>query len=288
MREFAKSELDLHIDPNKNLFYPFSGADFLHAHQFFPNSKRNLYIANESVGLVPDLKAMNRAKRNEYLKQVEKALQDIFKRSYFITKRMMDDIPAVRGVIPIYMVFLARTNNEVLSIELIDLVKDGKIIPRTGKATGVEGVRFVYRPNGKEKDIRVLEYFNCNAADDGMKRKPQVITYIKAFGSCNVFFKAASYLMHQTFFSEIRNATLSIADGIVEDDTGIPFRFLKDNYNYFLYGKYTRPVKDFGKGGYQPDLEEAYAKGTNVKPLPFSLGYHWYDNQQNYMCFRKK
>jgi hypothetical protein len=288
MRDFAKKELHTHIDANKNLLYPFSGADFLHAHQFFPSSKKNLYIANETVGIIPNLGSMNKAKRTEYLKQVEAALRNIFEHSYFITKNMMKDIPTVKGVIPVYMVFLARTGNEVLNIELIDMVEGGKIVPRTGKATGVEGVRFTYRPNDNPKDIRVLEYFNCNAADDGMKRRPQVIAYIKAFGKCNVFFKAASYLMHQTFFSEIRSATLEVADGIVQDDTGIPFRFLKNDYNYFLYGKYVRPVKDFGKGGYQEDLEKEYAKGTNVKPLPFSLGYHWYDKQQNYMCFRKK
>jgi hypothetical protein len=288
MREFAKTELHTHIDPKKNLFYPFSGADFLHAHQFFPDSKKNLYIANETVGLVPELKKMSGKQRIEYVKQVEIALQDIFKRSYFITKRMMDDIPAVKGVIPVYMFFLARTGHEVLNVELIDLVKDGKVQPRTGKATGAEGVRFTYRPNGKKEDIRTLEYFNCDASDDGMKRKPQVAAYVRAFGSANVFFKAASYLMHQTFFSTFRDATISIADGIVEDDTGIPFRFLKDKYSYFLYGTYTRPVKDFGKGGYQEDLNEAYKNGTNVKPLPFSLGYHWWDKQQNYMCFKKK
>jgi hypothetical protein len=288
MREFAKSELHTHIDPKKNLFYPFSGADFLHAHQFFPNSQKNLYIANETVGVVPDLASMSAKKRIEYLKQVEIALQDIFKRSYFITKRMMNDIPAVKGVIPIYMFFLARTGHEVLNVELIDLVKDGKVISRTGKATGAEGVRFTYRPAGKKDDIRTLEYFNCDASDEGMRRKPQVITYVKAFGEANVFFKAASYLMHQTFFSTFRDATISIADGIVEDDTGIPFRFLKKDYKYFLYGTYTRPVKDFGKGGYQEDLAEAYKLGTNVKPLPFSLGYHWWDKQQNYMCFKKK
>ncbi|MBS3915935.1 MAG: hypothetical protein KG003_15670 [Bacteroidetes bacterium] len=288
MRDFAKNELSKKINPDLNLFYPFSGADFIHANQFFPNAKKSLYIANETVGEVPDLQAMSEKQRKEYLQQVEVALQDIFKRSYFITKRMMNDIPAVKGVIPIYMVFLARTNNEVLNVELIDLVSGGKVISRKGKATGAEGVRFTYCPAGNKSDIRTLEYFNCDASNTGMAKKPQVIQYVKAFGKSNVFFKAASYLMHWPFFSDFRDATLNIADGVVEDDTGIPFKYLKDKYTYTLYGTYTKPVKDFGKGGYQQDLADAYKEGTHVKPLPFSLGYHWWDNQQNYMCFKHK
>lgn len=287
MRDFAKNELHKNIDPKLNLYYPFSGADFLHAYQFFPDAKKCLFIANETVGEVPDLQKMSEKQRMEYLKQVEVALQDIFKRSYFITKRMMNDIPAVKGVIPIYMVFLARTGNEVLNVELIDLVKEGKAIARTGKATGAEGVRFTYRPNGKTDDIRTLEYFNCDASNTGMAKKPQVIQYVKAFGKANVFFKAASYLMHWPFFSDFRDATLQIADGVVEDDTGIPFKYLKNDFSYTLYGTYTHPVRDFGKGGYQADLAEAYKAGTHVKPLPFSLGYHWWDKQQNYMCFKR-
>ncbi|MCC7298069.1 MAG: hypothetical protein IT244_07020 [Bacteroidia bacterium] len=287
MREWANTELYTHIKRQDKLFYPFSGADFLHAYQFFPDAKSSLYLANESVGVIPDLEKMTPAQRANYHKQIEKALMDIFKKSYFITSHMMDDIPEVKGLIPIYMVFMAKTGHEVLNIELIDLSKDG-VIARTGKATGAEGVRITYRPEGKTNDIRVLEYFNCDATDKGMQNKPQVLAYVRKFGKCNVFFKAASYLMHWDFFSEIRNATIEVADGIVEDDTGIPLKYLSKDFNYWLYGRYSKPVKDFGKGGYQPDLAKAYGDSTKVKSLPFSLGYHWQDHNQNYMVYKRK
>lgn len=288
MRSWAKDELWKHIDNSKNLYYPFSGADFLHAHQFFPNAKRNLYIANETVGDIPDIKSMTAKQRVVFLKQIEQVLGDIFKRSYFITGRMKGQIPALKGMIPVYMVFLSRCNMEVLNVELIDLTSDNKAVVRTGPAKGVEGVRFTYCPNGNRNDVRTLEYFNCDASNAGTKARPQVVAYIKAFGHSNVFFKAASYLMHNQGFSEFREACLSIADAVVQDDTGLPYRFLKDNYKAHLYGKYVRPISDFGSDGYQPDLAALYTDSSIVKPLPFSLGYHWFDKQQNYMCFVKK
>ncbi len=288
MRGWAKDELNKHIDPNKNLYYPFSGADYLHAYQFFPNAKKNLFIANEPVGAWPELKDMNSKQRLEYLAAVEDALGDIFKRSYFITGRMMREIAKVKGVIPIYMVFLARCNQEIMNIELIDLLPDGKTVVRTGPAKGVEGVRFTYRPKGSGNDVRSLEYFNCDATNDGMKKDPQVLTYVKAFGGANVFFKAASYLMHNPAFWDFKDATMVVADAVLQDDTGLPFRFMKNDYDYWLYGKYVKPISDFGRGGYQADLAKAYGDSTKTKPLPFSLGYHWKDNNQNYMLFVKK
>jgi len=50
MRSFADSELYKRIDKNANLYYPFSGADFLHASTFFPDAKKSLYLALEKVG----------------------------------------------------------------------------------------------------------------------------------------------------------------------------------------------------------------------------------------------
>lgn len=288
MRSWAKDELWKHIDNSKNLYYPFSGADFLHAYQFFPNAKKSLYIANETVGDIPDIKSMTAKQRVVFLKQIEQVLGDIFKRSYFITGRMKGQIPALKGMIPVYMVFLSRCNMEVLNVELIDLTADHKTVVRKGPATGVEGVRFTYCPKGNRADIRTLEYFNCDASNAGTKAKPQVVAYVKAFGNANVFFKAASYLMHNPGFSEFREACLSIADAVVQDDTGIPYKFVKDQYNVYLYGKYVRPISDFGSDGYQADLAALYKDSSKVKSLPFSLGYHWFDKQQNYMCFVKK
>jgi hypothetical protein len=294
MRKWAKDELYPKVDENLNTFYPFSGPDFLHVYQFYPNSKKYLLLANEMVGNAPAFEKMGKADVLSYLSSIEIALRDIFKRSYFITSYMGADIPRVKGVIPIFMVFIARTGNEILNVEQITLDPNGNVIPRQGK--GVSGVRFTFRPKGKPEDIRTMEYFNADISNEGtdgkggLKAHPELVKHIEAFGKANSFVKAASYLMHYGTFTTIKDLTLAKSSSLLQDDTGIPFRFLKDKYEPNMYGKYTVPISNFSKSGhYQTDLAKLYTTDSaKVKPLPFSLGYHWLDKNQNYMLFVAK
>lgn len=288
MRSFADSELYKRLDKNDNLYYPFSGADFLHASTFFPNAKKSLYLALEQVGEFPELGKIDARLRNAYLISIQATLSDIFRRSYFITRQMERDIPVVKGVIPVFMVFITRQGYDILNVELTELDAKGMTIARTNNTKALRGMRITYCPTANKRDVRSLEYFSCDASNDGVKEHPELITHVKAFGDANVFFKAASYLMHNPYMSEFREASLSITKAVVQDDTGFPFRVLKDGYNANLYGTYVAPIRDFGKGGFQPELAKLYKESGRVKKLPFSLGYHWWDNNQNYMCFVRK
>lgn len=295
MRKWAKEELHPKVDKSLNTFYPFSGPDFLHVVQFYPNSKKYLFLANEMVGNVPEFEKMNQSQVLNYLNSIEKALGDIFRRSYFITSYMGSQIPAVKGVVPIFMVFFARTGHEIMNVELITVDASGKSVLRSQNTKGVSGVRFTFCPSGKYDDVRTLEYFNTDisnvgtSGNGGLKARPELVTYIEAFGKANTFVKAASYLLHYETFSTIKDLTQKKSVSLLQDDTGIPYRFLAKDFNQFLYGKYTIPVKNFSATGhYQKDLAKLYADSTKVKSLPFSLGYHWQDKNQNYMLFVKK
>ena len=64
---------------------------------------------------------------------------------------------------------------------------------------------------------------------------------------------------------------------VLEDDSGIPLRYLKaPEWKVTFYGKYVKPIKDFNYG-YQNDMAAVYADPKAVKPLTFSFGYHWSD-----------
>jgi hypothetical protein len=295
MRKWAKEELHPKVDESLNTFYPFSGPDFLHVVQFYPNSKKYLFLANEMVGNVPEFEKMNQSQVLNYLNSIEKALGDIFRRSYFITSYMGSQIPAVKGVVPIFMVFFARTGHEIMNVELITIDASGKSVLRSQNPKGVSGVRFTFCPAGKYDDVRTLEYFNTDisnvgtSGNGGLKARPELVTYIEAFGKANTFVKAASYLLHYETFSTIKDLTQKKSVSLLQDDTGIPYRFLAKDFNQFLYGKYTIPVKNFSATGhYQKDLAKLYADSSKVKTLPFSLGYHWQDKNQNYMLFVRK
>lgn len=296
MRTWAKDELFPKVDENLNTFYPFSGPDFLNVVQFFPNSKKYLFLANEMVGRVPDLGKMNAAQRSHYFQNIASALKDIFTRSYFITQYMGSDIPKVQGTIPIFLVFMARTGHEVLNVEHITVNQNGEAV-NVGEYSNQlpAGVRITFRPEGQKTDVRTLEYFNYDITNvgvkgnAGMRAKPGFVKYVKSFGACNSFLKAASYCPHYESFSDIKDIIVSMSSAVLQDDTGVPWKFLKSAYTPYLYGEYVKPIANFsGSGYFQPELAKMYQDSAKVKPLPFSLGYHFKDNKQNYMLFVKK
>ncbi len=86
------------------------------------------------------------------------------------------------------------------------------------------------------------------------------------------FIKAASYLMHLRYFSSIRQIILTKSASILQDDSGIPFRFYDSpEWTVTLYGTYTGPVRLF-RNYPDEDLKKAYAAG-NAEPLDIRLGY---------------
>ena len=102
--------------------------------------------------------------------------------------------------------------------------------------------------------------------------------------------KSASYLMHYGTFSQMRELVMKKSEAILEDDTGIPYKYFKPaEWTPNLYGKYTKPIADFQARLWQEDLQFAYDSTDQYSgTLPFSLGYHWGDGVQNYMIYFKK
>ena len=295
--DWNKSNLDrASIDKESFCFYPFSGGDFVHAKWLYPEAEEYLLVAQEPVGTIPDLTTSSGKEVMNYLDNVDEVLRDIYKRSYFITKNMQGDIrdlSTVDGMFPIIMWAVGRSEHDIVSIQYFDIAEDGStsyIDPKdvTSKSRAVEVV-MVHRPSGKNKK---LSYISADISNTGFAEYPGVKKYLnnKVPASCNSFLKSASYLMHYTTFREIREIIQDKSKLIVQDDTGIPFKYFdQGTWNIDLFGKYDKPVSDFSSRLYQKDLDEAYANDSFYKgALNFSLGYHWGDNKQNYMFIYKK
>jgi hypothetical protein len=72
---------------------------------------------------------------------------------------------------------------------------------------------------------------------------------------------------------------LESADVVVQDDTGIPYRFLSQApWQVKLYGRYNKPIRPM-RYGYQKDLETAFNAKSDLPDLPFPFGYHWRGKQ---------
>jgi len=278
------------------LFYPFSGADFLHAYYLFPEANDYLLLAQEKIGDIPDIDSMKSNEVTNYLNAVDQSLLDIYKRSYFITKRMINDTKKgaeLNGLLPLFYWFIARTDHEIIAVSSVFVdaasVLKEKTIPTESSEGFIEGVKFLFRKKGSEK-VKSMTYFNCDISNTGFIKNPEFKQYLSSIRPCNSFVKSASYLMHYKTFNEIMDLTLQKSKSILEDDTGIPYKYFDPlQWDINLYGVYVMPVKDFSETRFQEDLSEAYLEeDKHMGELPFSLGYHWGTQAQNQMLYIKK
>ena len=261
MRVWETDYFNNEIHDSLGLLYAFSGPDFLHAYTLFPNAKDYIFLANEKIGQMPDFDIMTETEQLNYLHNLDHFLRDIYKRSYFITNHMWTDIRGkkVEGVLPIFYVFLSRTDHEILNVEAIKLEDDGSIsvYPDTVEIpnTTFRGVRFSFRKNGETQE-KTLSYFYCDISDSGFKKQPEMKAYLEHLEPMNGFIKSASYLMHYSSFSTIRNLLLEKTQSLFQDDTGIPFKYFdKTTHNFILFGKYVKPISDFSEDLTQEDLK---------------------------------
>ena len=242
---------------------------------------------------------MNAEKTTNTLNSILKSLEDIFGKSYFITRKMMRDVSNPwNGVTPVAAVFLVRAGYAVLDIKYKQLLDDGKTLVEISKDSVSSYrnacVEIYFRKNGASK-IQKIVYFKTNLCDDAyekmesFKANTPLQTFLNNLPECYTYLKSASYLMNYKTFSAIRNICLAKSKSILQDDTGIGFQYIdKNKWTVQLYGNYVTPVSDF-KGVFQEDLHKAYTDSTHVKTLPFSLGYHWANkNTQNLMKFVRK
>ncbi|MCW5911008.1 MAG: hypothetical protein KIT62_08035 [Cyclobacteriaceae bacterium] len=282
--------LALHND-TLPLFYPFSGPDFLHAYYLYPNARTYVLAALEPVAAVPQLDTLPLTDRDKFLDTLGASLRDIFQKSYFITKHMKSDLKQVKGVLPPLYFFIQRSGHEFISQAFITLDSTGietEVDVKKLHWQKTPGVKLVIR-NLATREIKTLYYFSVSISNSGLAERPELVTFITQRAPFNTFVKSASYLMHNKYFTGIKNLVLAHTENLFQDDTGIPYKDFKKNLGFTVqfYGEYVKPVKDFGDARYQPDLDSAFKASTTRQKLPFSLGYHWGTAKQHYILVRK-
>ncbi|MFL5727905.1 MAG: hypothetical protein ACJ75J_00340 [Cytophagaceae bacterium] len=307
MRDWAKTELAEANSAKRNLFYPFSGPDVLNAIILFPNADTYTLLAMEPIGELPDLSKLNVAARNSYLESVEQSLNDLFKKSYFITKNMIGHLQKskVNGTVPLMCVFLKRTGNTITDIQNVYVDSSGKELPRPYRNVGIDGAGNVNIKDDSARKVpgtpgvkisfltsegkpKTLYYYQVNLEDRLLKKNQGFITYLNQMKSVNSYLKSASYLLHYNEFVVARNLVFDKSECILQDDSGIAYDFFdKDKWNIQLYGSYAKPVNDFPHIK-EPNLAKAYKTDSTVKPLPFTLGYHWGTKEVNMLRATRK
>jgi len=266
---------------DRNVFYPFSGPDFVTITTLFPNAKRYVMFGLEIEGNIPRLKSIPQDRLAVNLSNLQNSVIDNIRDSFFYTLDMSSDLyrSDIKGTTPILMFMLARTGKEVLEVKRIRIDSSGTVsfiaeddpttqTPNDNIATGVE-IEFRAGPT---EPVQKLQYFCFNAEDKHFQQQKQIHTYFQSLKPSTTYLKSASYLMHNNYFSIIRNIIMDVSDVLLQDDTGIAYRFYDPSlWNFSYYGMYTRPIPIFASY-YQADLLKAYKEG-GPKSLTFDLGY---------------
>ncbi|MDA7921369.1 hypothetical protein N9B73_06395 [Verrucomicrobiales bacterium] len=286
MSEWSNKELTPELTIDSTVRYMFSGPDILHAFHMFPSADTFILCGLEPVGEIPQLNELSAGNAGRALGEVRNALGEIINFSFFRTKDMKDDLKfsTFHGTTPIMMVFLARSGQYLKGVEFLTLNEDGTLTSNGLNAKGADAVKIEFSPLRFEKN-KTLYYFSSDLSDGGFP-KSGFKTWLENQPKGNAYLKAASFLMHESYFKGIRNHLIEHSLQLVQDDSGIPFRYFKSDLWYVdLFGSYTGPIDLFSQH-YQSDLRSAYR--SRQRPLAFGAGYKWRKVESNLMRFVKQ
>jgi hypothetical protein len=287
---WARQELDSVRRTSPVVFYPFSGPDFLNAATVFPQSDTFVLIGLEPVGTVPGRASLESPK---LYNAVKTSLWSVLNFSFFRTNSMAVDLKSLEldGSLPLILLFAARTNHQVTAVKYVRITPEGELAPADSVAASPKLIP------GVEVDLRAADghaqkvyYFSADLSDWKLgQTKASVLRYVRTLGPLATYVKSATYLMHKSYFSQVRNLILERSHYVLQDDSGIAMKYFKPaDWQFIHYGTYRRPIPMFAKH-YQPTLTAAYRDSVNKpRPLPFGTGYNWRVNDSNLLLAKRR
>lgn len=265
--------------------YPFSGPDSANMFAFFPDAREYVLAGLEPVGCIP---ASVQDYTGAYFSELRRSLEPVVALGFFRTNDMHREFAqgSVNGVLPLLLFLMTREGYSVVDVKAISITNTGLLVPSANPPNGETGgvaIQFTDPRHG----MRTLRYFSLNLQDSRIKRKPGTLRYLQSLPEASTLVKSASYLMHKDYFSTIRDLILSKSRVVVEDDSGVPFRFFKPAaWDVRLYGSYAEPIGLF-KNWHQEDLKTAFSSSKDVQPLDFAIGYRNKNQSNLLVAFRR-
>jgi hypothetical protein len=278
LQEFQQEELNqapLELSP---VFYPFGGPDALTLALCFPQSPTYVMVGLEPAGTLPTLSQIKKKGVPKYLAEMRDTVTSELSRSFFVTRQMDHQLrgQVTDGVLLPILQLLIRLHKTVLGFRYVRIDERGQVIDRAVdyKAPGRfgnKGVEIEFRADS-EPTTHKLYYFSVNLSNERLSENQPFLVYLSRLKGTTTLLKATSYMTHRPEFSLIRDQILTNSGAILQDDSGIPFRYFQTGaWKVQLYGDYHRPYGSF-RWFEQPDLRKAYESAA-AKPLSFHVGY---------------
>ncbi|MFY8215596.1 MAG: hypothetical protein ACOVMP_03240 [Chthoniobacterales bacterium] len=287
MRQWSAAQLTPRVGTPSTVFYLFGGPDFINAYALFPDATTYILGGLEPVGAMIPPEQLDEARLSTGLTGLRESTSVILQFSHFITKDMKVDFEKTdfKGVLPILLSFLSLGGAEVIGVQFFGIDKTGSLTisqSSTAPAGMLPGVKVDFRKS-PVSPIQSVYYIQADASDGALKSNPALLTWMRQFAPGVTYLKAASYLLHENYFSTVRTFLLQESRAVLQDDSGIPIRFFPPGtWNVTFFGAYSGTLDLFAKY-FQKDLEEIYRSGMPVLPIDFGTGYKWQLGESNLM-----
>ena len=132
-------------------------------------------------------------------------------------------------------------------------------------------IRIGFKSKDGSGNTKELIYISGDLSDKGLStgsKSAGIYHFLNSRKQIVSFFKAASYLMHNDYFSKIRGIMTKNSKRILQDDSGVPYSILKSSgFEVTLLGQYTHTIQLF-RTRVQKDMKADYALKKPTK-LPF-------------------
>lgn len=284
IRAWSSAEL---AEPNRVLYYMFSGPDFLYADTFFPSATTYVLAALEPSGPMPELGRNQRHNLSYGLAQLRSSLNSILNYSFFRTREMRTTLSdnSFSGTLPILYIFLARTGKTIDEVTFHDINEDGTLVgPGEGQPRGAAEVAKILF-TGSDGKQRTLYYVRTDLSNGGW-RKSGFKAFSDTFEAGDALIKSASYLLHSDAFSSVREYLLARSKRLLQDDSGVPLAYFKtDEWQLRPYGRYLGPIAIF-PDNYQSRLAELFRR-EKAPRIDFGIGYRFRANESNILVTDK-
>lgn len=281
IRNWMKSTgIDDSVSAQKVVFYPFSGPDFEFANTFYPDADEYILCGLEKSGNDSSLIFSNNIMVDSFIKSADEYFYYANRFGFFRTLDMEKQFDKT-GVVDIIAFYMKRAGVKINNVVNYHWNQStGQFMtPDTNYKPNVCYFEITL-PSGKSSK---LYYFSKDLSNTGMQIDKKWLNWILSESADKQLVsmaKSASYLMHTTYFSAVRNFILKNSKLHIQDDSGIAYSYMATSGRKLsLYGKYTQVISLF-KNKLQTDMLERY-KSDSAKALPFGIGYNMVHKESN-------
>ena len=287
-------------DLPSTIVYPFGGVDLVTVLTVFPDAKEITTLSLEPSGDPRLFAKLTKKDLPGAYATIRKMLDRLMSVSH---SRTIDLAQVTKRNVPGHLLFslfaLSLHGQVPISVRYFDIAENGDIVyvedadieALTDKKklqtlfSNME-IQFVPKDDPKAQPI-VFRHIQADLGDDHLQKDRRVLAHLEAKGKVTAMTKAASYLLHNKEFSEIRNYLLANMVWMVSDSTGIPPKYAEEaGFEQETWGKYHGSFLKIGHT-YGPAMMRMW-KNNPQQELGFWFGYPDKDRNGHLLVTRPK